>query len=265
MLNPEQLAHFQTFGFVTLSQVFTTAERKIIDTEYEIGLNLTYKNKPFDGKKRYWAMMLGSETPFFSSLAEDSRFYELAEQLYGDDVFAVGCDANRYVGDTGWHPDHQADPEQDCYGMKIAFYLDPVDDQSGALRVIPGSHRNPLHDSLKEQLALMDLGVDAVPAYTCVSQPGDIVVFDLRLWHASSGGSMGRRMCTVVYYKNPETPAAEQAARKRAEGSRNTPAQYDHSDDTLYPLNWVANRGNSKRRQRWLERLQDLGFIDTAS
>ena len=49
-------------------------------------------------------MMLGPQTPFFAHLPEDPRFYQVAEQLYGDDVFGMAADANRYVGDTRWHP-----------------------------------------------------------------------------------------------------------------------------------------------------------------
>ena len=262
MLSPEQVAHFQTFGFVVLPQVFTATERQIIDVEYETGLNLAYKDLAFTGEKRHWAMMLGPATPFFAGLLEDPRFCGIAEQLYGEDVFAVGCDANRYVGDSSWHPDHNADPTKDCYGIKIAFYLDPVDGQNGALRVIPGSHCNPLHEAVRENLQAMDLGVDAVPAHVCVSQPGDAVAFDLRLWHASWGGLAGRRMCTVVYYKNPETPAEEEAARNRGASSRKTPAQFDQPDDPVHSPHWMANHGGSEKRRRWLERLQQLGFID---
>ena len=48
--------------------------------------------------------MMGPETPFFTNIPEDPRFSEVAEQLYGDDVFFIVSDANRYVGNTSWHP-----------------------------------------------------------------------------------------------------------------------------------------------------------------
>ena len=46
-----------------------------------------------------------------------------AGKVRPDDVIGIGTDANRYVGDTRWHADHRADPDQDCYGVKFAFYL----------------------------------------------------------------------------------------------------------------------------------------------
>ena len=43
------------------------------------------------------------------------------------------------MGDSPWHSDWRR--AGDYRVLKIAFYLDPVDRDSGALRVIPGSHR----------------------------------------------------------------------------------------------------------------------------
>ena len=48
MLTPEQLAHYQTFGFIILRQVFTPDELAIIDSEFERGLNAAFADEPFD-------------------------------------------------------------------------------------------------------------------------------------------------------------------------------------------------------------------------
>ena len=69
---------------------------------------------------------------------------------------------------------------------------------SGALRLIPGSHKKALHDALRENLNELGLEICDVPGYVCKSEPGDVVAFDMRCWHASWGGSEDRRMCTVV-------------------------------------------------------------------
>ena len=45
----------------------------------------------------------------------------------------MGSDGNYYVGDTTWH--------EGILHIKIAFYQDSLTDQTGCLRVIPGSHR----------------------------------------------------------------------------------------------------------------------------
>ena len=261
MLTDQQLTHYNTFGFVVLRQVFGADELATIEAEYENGLNAAYPHMPFDGSKRHWTNTFGPETPYMASLLEDARFYMTAQQLYGEDVLGIGADANRYVGHTSWHPDHNADPKKDCYGIKFAYYLDPVGAQSGALRVVPGSHKHPLHQEVRETITRAGLEIRDVPGYVCESMPGDVVAFNLRLWHASWGGSAGRRMCTFVYYHNPSEAAEEAATRNRAANSVKATAQYDRPDDPLYPPHWLQNRDGSPIRQRWIDRLGELGFL----
>ena len=262
MLTQIQLQHFNTFGFIVLRNLFTPAEVETLRREYEAELNHVYAGQPFTGETRYWTTMLHPRTPLYASLLEDERFCSAARQMYGDDVLGIGTDANRYVGDTSWHPDHRTDPKEDCYGVKFAFYLDPVDATSGALRLIPGSHNRTFHEQLHASLSGLDLAVADVPAYACQADPGDVVAFDMRCWHASHGGRAGRRMSTCVYYNNPKGPIEEEATRKRAVGSRNTPAQFGRPDHPHYPPEWLANPQGSPQRQRWLERMAELGYFE---
>ena len=260
MLSNEQLQQFETFGFVVLRQFFSPDEVDTLREEFEKGLDLAYQHRPFDGSERHWTPQMGPDTPFYAQLLEDERFWSIAMQLYGEDAFGVGTDANRYVGDTRWHPDHRVDPAEDCYGVKFAFYLDPVGHDTGALRLVPGSHKNPFHDELRAYLDGKEM--QQIPSYTCTSEPVDVVAFDMRCWHASFGGSEGRRMSTCCYYKNPETPAEEAAARQRAAGSQKAPAQYNRPDDPLFHPDWVANPQGSRLRQGWIDRLRELEFIE---
>ena len=68
--------------------------------------------------------------------------------------------------------------------IKIALYLDPVTGETGALRVIPGSHRpgDTYADFLQEQIRESDSlwGVEGrdLPAYALESEPGDVVCFN---------------------------------------------------------------------------------------
>ena len=49
------------------------------------------------------------------------------------------------------------------------------------------------------------VGASELPAVPLESQPGDVVFFNQRLWHASFGGRAGRRMFTVSYGPDPVT------------------------------------------------------------
>jgi hypothetical protein len=258
MLDEPQVVHFQTFGFLILRQLFTPDEVKILNTEFTNQLEAVYRHAPFNGTKRHWVTMMGPETPFFASLLEDPRFYEPAEQLYGEDVFGTITDANRYVGDSAYHPDtgslHQ-------YGVKFAYYLDPVGPETGALRVIPGSHKDPFHSEVKENLGKSGVTTREVPAHVCTSEPGDVVAFDLRLWHGSCGGSNDRRMCTTVFYHNPQTPEEEAVTRHQARSNPGFLAYFDRPDDPLYDPHWIANPEGDPRRQRWIDRMRELEFF----
>ncbi len=262
MLTSAQLEHFRTFGFIVLPELFTPGEVEKLRAEFEAELDFVYADQPFTGETRYWTTMLGPRTPFFASLLEDERFCSVAEQIHGGDVIGINADANRYVGDTSWHPDHRADPEEDCFGVKFAIYLDPVDAATGALRIVPGSHNRVFHEQIRDSWETLDLGVPDVPAHSIPSSPGDVVAFDMRCWHASHGGSTGRRMATCVYYNNPRGEKEEAATRQRAESSRRTPEHFNRPGDPLYPPEWLANPANNPRRQRWLERMAELGYFE---
>ena len=136
---------------------------------------------------------------------------------------------------------------------------------SGALRVVPGSHLRPFHEQVEQNLEGMQLEIDQVPAYVCEADPGDVVAFDVRCWHASWGGSSGRRMCTCVYYNNPQDELEAAAVRRRAAEQKNTPGQFGRPGDAVYAASWLANASGSAKRQRWLERMQELGYFELPS
>ena len=87
MLTEQQYKLFQTFGFLILSKLFSQEELQTIETEFEHGLKKAYFDNPFDGTCRHWTTMMGAETPFFAHLLEDSRFCQVAEQIYGEDGY----------------------------------------------------------------------------------------------------------------------------------------------------------------------------------
>ena len=69
-------------------------------------------------------------------------------------------------------------------------------------------------------------------------------------------------MSTCVYYNNPQGEAEEAAARRRAARSKDTAAKFGRPGQSMYPPEWVANPQGSPTRQRWLERMAELGFLE---
>jgi len=257
-LTEDQIDFHKTFGYTILKGLFSADELATIHKEFDATMAEQYVHKPYDGTERHWAPMTDEETPFFASLMEDPRFLTVAKQLYGDDVLGIGTDANRYTGNTHWHRDtgtvHQ-------YGVKFAFYLEPVDGNTGALRVIPSAHRLPNDDEFAD--GVRSLPLEQVPCTALASEPGDVVAFDLRMWHASYGGSNDRRMCTVVYYANPKNPDEIEALRRQGEGNAQAGVKaFNPKRQYLYSKRWMSNPQGSLTRQFWIDRLTEVGYFD---
>ena len=271
MLTQQQLQHFQTFGFLHLKKVFDADELKIIIAEYEKGLAFAREGATQVGGRRQlnWPNM-GPRTPHITKLLEDPRICGVAEQLLGEDMVAVGTNGNHFGGNfTEWHPDIDS---QHLRGIKFLSYLQPLDGNSGALRVIPGSHLSPFHDevyriTMKEHNygdgEESGLSVAEVPAFVCKTEPSDLIVFNLRTWHATWGGTADRRMCSFNYYANPKTPEEQEATRAMVAIDRQVQKSLKWKEPQYAP-EWIANPDSSPKRQRWIMWLTHWGFIEVA-
>ena len=264
MLTDEQVSQFKTFGFVIMRSVFTTDELETIQAEFEHRAAVASGFVPFDGTKRQNFNMMWDDTPFFASLLEDPRFADAAEQM-GEGVLGQSADANRYVTNSSWHYDAGS---YEGTGVKFAMYLQPVRADTGALRVIPGSHKRPWFDELDERPPLKHAWarqdharaeandvIESIPGYVCESDPGDVVAFDLRIYHASVGGSTDRQMCTLVYRNYPGTPQEVAATITQAKNyliERDNSAQ-PWNPKRSAPDEWLANKAENPRRQRWID------------
>ena len=269
MLTEEQLRYFNVFGFVLLKSLLTTDELRIIQSEFDHRAEVVSSYEDFDGTKRQYFNMMGKDTPFLSSLMEDPRFVGVAEQMFGD-VLGRGSDGNRYVKNTFWHYD-PGTPE--AYGVKFAIYLQPMRADNGALRLIPGSHKNPWFVDLDKhpplryawvrqhyEKAESDEVISSVPGYVCETDPGDVVAFDDRIYHASVGGSNDRHQCDITYLRYPRTPRELAATISLAKDYMN---ERDNSADPWNPKrtapdDWFANKGRSSMRQRWIEGWKEI-------
>ena len=177
-LTPQQLAHFDTFGFLICRGLLSSAEMAALSDEFEGKLNRVYSHLPFDDSCRHWSgTCLGDDTPILQGLTEDQRFVGAAQQMYGEDVFLAGVDGNRYTsafikpdgdkrdaGFTHWHPDHGTDTTQDCHGVKMAIYLEPTDADSGALRLVRSAEFTPKSGRPAHAASLLALCADDVGA-----------------------------------------------------------------------------------------------------
>jgi hypothetical protein len=201
-LSDQQLSFFDTFGYLGFPGLL--ADRiEAISTAFEAVFAERgggHQGKQHDGTARSCIVPFIDQSDLLSALLDDPRILGIATSLLGDDFNYMGSDGNYYVGDTGWHSDGWHPTQRH---MKIAFYLDPVARDTGALRVIPGSHRSEdgYAQALQSGIYKSDdnwsvTGRD-IPAIALETQPGDIVCFNHNTKHAAFGGSNRRRMFTI--------------------------------------------------------------------
>jgi hypothetical protein len=230
-LEPAQVASFETFGFLALPGLFapeidaiteafdrkfaaTPPEAQVEQLDPELVEHAFATTNRIDsyhhlhrGRHRAIIPDVIERTPDLTWLREDPRVTGLADSLLGPGNEYQGSDGNLLDCDTSWHCDvYKAPLEQ--YHIKILFYLDPLGHDSGALRVIPGTHyyRSPFATRLRRDLddwqaipQILGLQCDEVPSHTIPTRPGDVVVINFRVMHATFGGPEGRRLFTLNY------------------------------------------------------------------
>ncbi len=201
-LTDHQLDFFRTFGFLSFPGLL---EHQIdeIDSEFEAVWEARgggHHGKPHEGKARSCIVPFIDQSARLCALLDDAQIHGIAASLLGDDFNYMGSDGNYYVGDTGWHSDGW---HPRFTHIKIAFYLDPLTRDTGAIRVIPGSHlpgdtyANSLAEKVGKSQELWNSHGRDVPAVTLETMPGDVVCFNHNTKHAAFGGSTRRRMFTI--------------------------------------------------------------------
>ena len=201
-LTPGQLAFVETFGYLSFPGLLQDRLQAIDQAFEEI---MAVKGGPdHQGLQRLAVAPFLNHHPYLCSLLDDGYIAGIAESLMGPDYQYWNSDGNYYVGDTPWHSD-TAWPEPIRF-YKMAVYLDPLRADTGALRVIPGSHHfgEGFAESVHAQLTTNKeswggLKGSEVPALALETEPGDLVLFNHSTKHSAWGGSGKRRMFTIVF------------------------------------------------------------------
>lgn len=221
-LTDEQLFHFRVFGFVRINSLLSPCEVLDINLDLLSTFRRERGDRIYDGTWRHQLDAVVEHSSVLSPLVTDSRVLVPIIRLLGPAPVWIGSDANLYVEDTGWHPDGS---NLSYRRVKALFYLQPLSSNSGALRVIPGSHVDPLHTGVNALLQRTDqsitpYGVVAplrdlpqarpfatdvrdLPSFSIDTAPGDVVLFDQNIWHSSYRGHAGRAMFTLNYGEDP--------------------------------------------------------------
>jgi len=202
-ISDKQVRFFETFGYLKLGQAFRS-EIGWITHEFE--QVFVDRKVVHDGTKRSCIVPIIDQREKLCALLDHPAILNAAKALLGDDFNYLGGDGNYYSGETNWHTDgfHTVGKY-----IKMAFYLDKVRADTGALRVVPGSQRidskwEGRHPAKAEEL--YGITPRDMPAQVLENDPGDLLIFNHNIMHASFGGSGFRRMFTLNFCSRAETP-----------------------------------------------------------
>lgn len=197
--------YYQTFGFLVLRNFFDprliAAE---IDQVLRNGSRSSGEVTRGDAIHFQYVPMMTAETP--ASLQLLDRTEIVAATLLGGPVLPTRAKGTRYWGDTPWH----TDSDLAIASLGVVAYSESLREKSGALRVLPGSHRAEFRGALRA-LGTVGLPADKLPAHVLETEPGDLIMFDEHLLHASSGGGT-RRQWRVDYFRDPTSPEEKEQA-----------------------------------------------------
>ncbi|WP_235898524.1 phytanoyl-CoA dioxygenase family protein [Parahaliea maris] len=212
MLSEQQRAFFEIFGYLRLPGLMADVIGEIdaaftaTFAEYP-GEIVEWVHETHENRMRRFISGVTGKNDFLDALTREPRIAGLASALLGEDYVFRGSDCSIYDCGTLFH--------KDAYGanlaytnIKMALYLEPIDEHSGAIRVIPGSHHRG--DKFVRQLnphvesGFRDLGLSTgqVPSTVLPSEPGDLLLWNYRLIHATQYGGNQRRMLALEFSEN---------------------------------------------------------------
>jgi hypothetical protein len=274
MVTDQQVDHYRTFGFVVLrgylDQGETAALGRELDGALRDGFGAHFHRRPATGGiEGHWLPMMSRQrTPISLALVEDARFLGAARRLLDERVLPTYAEGVLLFDQAGFH----CDDGTGSTGVKFVAYLEPLTAQSGALRLMPGSHhpdfaaslagwerRNPALDAegLRRQ-------VGEIPCQVAETRPGDVIAFDWHTWHASINGA-DRRQWTISYAKDPRT--TEEARRLRDFFQSAVPEggePYDHAAYPCYDEHWLVADPAHPQRATLTDRMRELGMFEIA-
>ena len=215
-LSPQQRAFWDAFGFVHLRGLFRAEATQLADAFDAIFAahppsmvissdDDVLQRTPRAATRTYRHIIAPDfveRSPVLKGLPDDPRVRGVVASLLDAPATYRASDGHLFHCDTSWHYDAYGSP-LDQTTLKLSFYLDPLRTESGAIRVIPGTHDHTSQFARRLQETLYrapegireEYGVDAeaIPSWAVETDPGDVLVWSFRTFHASFHGQERRR------------------------------------------------------------------------
>jgi ectoine hydroxylase-related dioxygenase (phytanoyl-CoA dioxygenase family) len=156
-------------------------------------------------------IFLLARRPVFRDFVTDPRLTAIVAELVGTDD--LDCFLSQFIfknpGAWGqpWHQDSYYfpfDPPRPVVGVWLAVTEATID--NGCLHVLPGSHREPVHDHVPDRREGANYGYveivdhDLASSEPVLMAPGDLLVFDSHLMHRSTDNRSSGRRAAMVFH-----------------------------------------------------------------
>jgi hypothetical protein len=239
------IAFYTAFGFLPLDAEICTEQVAELEIECANALASAYgsltRMQELAVLSRCYLPMMGTATPVSADLANADILVGAARRALGIQPLVKPAKASVFSGQTSWH--------RDCYtgvrGVKFATYFgeDPI-----RFDVVPGSHLSSacgvvshlLGDSHLLPWADVNLGILeklSVPTHSISLRPGQILMFDIGIWHASHDPGM-RIQWSVSYLAEPATDAERAGTVTYLGEFLRKPLSYPRADYPYFPASW---------------------------
>jgi len=212
-VDPEQINHFHTLGFVAYKQLLTPSETAKLSEAFDAAMRkarndadepeLTQDEHGYSAIRQQVSFQGPPHVPFFDydpdsfyPLLSDERFVDVFRTLLGDDYMMVVSEGIIHAGGSGWH--HDSGAPEGFFTMRVHIYLDALGPDDGCLSVIPGSHFTHYRDALgtdENGMSIKSISRLGVPHEQLPGryEPGDVIFLNHKTYHASLSSRPGRR------------------------------------------------------------------------
>lgn len=149
-----------------------------------------------------------AKDPFWVRLVSDGRLLDVAQGFVGPDIALF---ASHYIAKPPfsgkavlWHQDGAYWPLDPMSVVTLWLSVDQSAPENGCVRVIPGSHKEELHELRTREDVESVLGsesavdVDESRAVDLILAPGDVEVHHPNIMHGSNANTSPKRRCGLT-------------------------------------------------------------------
>jgi hypothetical protein len=270
LFSQQDICHFRTFGYVVGRGLLADSDVAQLRGEVTAALVEAFGRVGKDtdpegtgGIRGDYLPLMADGAPLSQALvADDPRLFQGSVELLGQSTVPTAAIATCFTSNAGWH----SDDGTAVGGVKFLVHLEARTADAGALRVIPGSHHLGLRRAVGRYFGQDPAGQGfpgwPVPFTALETAPGDVIAFDVHLFHSSAGGD-NRLAWTIEYLPWPGLGDPSRVEATRAAIVDIVDRDHRGYDRDRWPTwrEWAAGVRRSPSRQTAVERLRLLGVL----